>query len=173
MTTALPDAPTRSPVDVPEVLEHLRAVVAEVGPDYRYECPVERQLDTLASVGLVGRCVYAHDDCPSCIIGRVFARLGVPIEEIAALDDPDWPLSISGLWHKGALPLPMTNHAVAVLTAAQRIQDTGASAREGDTRWTWGVALELAEEVAVNGPTDPHEAYVNAASIHARLIPQR
>lgn len=46
----------------PEVLEALRAVVAEKGLNYVYPEPV---------------CVYAINGKPSCIVGHVYARLGL------------------------------------------------------------------------------------------------
>ena len=46
-------------IDLPEVLEHLRAVVADKGADYVY----------------TEACVYSLDGEPACIVGHVYAHL--------------------------------------------------------------------------------------------------
>ena len=115
-------------IGVPEVLAHLRAVVAEKGDDYMYAEAV---------------CQYAIDGQPSCIVGHVYARLGLLDEET------QWSDARAGLLHTGAIAMP----ARWVLLAAQMVQD-GAHPRSERGTWgrsergTWGEALAAAEAEA-------------------------
>ena len=106
-------------IGVPKVLEHLRAVVAEKGADYVYWGP----------------CVYAIDGAPACIVGHVYARLGLLDE------DTQWSGAGVNLLHRDAI----ARSARSVLRAAQVVQDGDVSRSE---RGTWGEALAAAEAEA-------------------------
>ena len=107
-------------IGVPEVLAHLRAVVAEKGADYVYR----------------GSCVYAIDGQPACIVGHVYARLGL-------LDGRTRRSGVeAGMLHQGAIAMS----ARSVLRAAQVVQDGDVPPRFG--RGTWGEALAAAEAQA-------------------------
>ena len=58
--------------------ELLRELVAEFGEDYVYEPP-----DGEA-------CRYVHDGRPSCGVGYVLVRAGVPVEVLQAVDGSDF-----------------------------------------------------------------------------------
>ena len=106
-------------IGVPEVLEHLRAVVAEKGADYIYW----------------GSCVYAIDGQPACIAGHVYARLGLLDEQT----------QISGASAAALHRDEIARSARLILQAAQEVQD-GVSPRS--ERGTWGEALAAAEAEA-------------------------
>lgn len=104
----------------------LRGVVAEAGRDYRYE-----------KIG--GECRYVHNGEPSCGVGRVLVRLGLPIAELAKYEG----LSALGLGsyltnncEKRGLPLLLAEDASKVLDEFQHNQDQAAP---------WGDALDAAE----------------------------
>ena len=107
-------------IGVPEVLEHLRAVVAEKGADYVY---AEKE------------CQYAIAGVPSCIVGHVYARLGL----------------LDGRTQSSALRATLLHaddiaeQAMWVLGAAQAVQDGDVPRFE---RGTWGEALAAAEAEA-------------------------
>ena len=105
-------------IDLPEVLEHLRAVVAEKGADYVYP---------------EAACVYSLGGKPSCIVGHVYARLG-----------------LLHLVHRNTVaqkmfPDRISAKARSALEAAQRVQDGGSY--DKTLRGTWGDALAAAEQV--------------------------
>jgi hypothetical protein len=58
-------------------VELLREVVAEAGEDFVYESPIEPK----------SRCLYVHDGQPGCIVGHVFHRAGVSVEDLAGVED--------------------------------------------------------------------------------------
>lgn len=65
-----------------QVIDVMRAVVAEVGPGFVYERPAPS--DTYGDV-----CMYVHTDDagnprPGCIVGHVLHRLGVPLDVLAS-----------------------------------------------------------------------------------------
>ena len=97
-------------IDLPEVLEHLRAVVADEDAGYVY----------------TGACVYSLYGEPACLVGHVYARLGLlPLARRNAIAWRMFPDLISA-------------EARSALEAAQRVQDA---------RGTWGEALAAAERV--------------------------
>jgi len=109
-----------------ETLQVLRQVVSDRGHDYVYK-EQERQK------GVSVRCKYVENDGPSCIVGHVASRLGVPIETLKE-------------WDEGFLQqVPTVGYrvfdesALDVLSQAQFSQDYGS---------TWGEALRRAEERA-------------------------
>lgn len=58
------------------VREHFTAILADKGAEYTY-----------TTTGRAGSCVYVDDNGPSCIIGQLLSRVGVPLDVIAHLDD--------------------------------------------------------------------------------------
>lgn len=107
------------------VMETLRAVVAE-RPDYVYDS------EAVDENG-VPMCVYVADGAPSCLVGHVLHRLGVPLDALSVFDESggkDAQLVVRRV-------LDGTSGATAHrLWAAQSAQDNGE---------TWGEALEAAE----------------------------
>jgi hypothetical protein len=112
------------PIDGPTALRLLREVVAE-RPDYVYEEPDPD----------VGGCVYVWRGKLSCLIAHVLARAGWTVKQIAALDRVG---SVANLAENGFTVGDA--YAVAILDAAQSVQDAGYR--------TWAEALAAAEEKA-------------------------
>ena len=108
-------------IDLPEVLEALRAVVAEKGADYVY--PEET-------------CQYAIDGAPACIVGHVYARFGLLDEQT------QYSIGKASLLHRYEIARP----ARLVLQVAQVVQD---GEYPPFVRGTWGEALAAAEAEAV------------------------
>jgi hypothetical protein len=114
------------------VLKTLREVVAEAGSNFVYERPA-----------VAGGCVYQYRGEPSCGVGRVFAKLGVPIETLKSFDHEIGGASAS----KALSMLRMPGYSAAdlkvkrLLKTFQSYQDTGAS---------WGASLALAVDAAEN-----------------------
>lgn len=115
------ETPNLSHVTIEQVAETIEAVVAEAGTDYLYTRRPARSGST---------CHYVHEGSADCIVGRVLARLGVPIEWLAAQDEFEGGLNAYVV--TGFLSLPTV--ARDALNAAQRTQDMGR---------TWGVALAV------------------------------
>ena len=107
-------------IGVQEVLEHLRAVVAEKGADYVYDEEA---------------CQYAIDGQPACIVGHVYARFGLLDEETQWSGDRAHKLHISEI----------TAMARRVLRTAQQVQDGDLPPFE---RGMCGEALAAAEAQA-------------------------
>ena len=106
-------------IDAIEVLKHLRAVVAEKGADYVYAEEA---------------CQYAIEGAPSCIVGHVYARLGLLDE------DTQWSGDRADKLHSSEI----TAITRKVLRAAQQVQDGDLPPFE---RGMWGEALAAAETV--------------------------
>lgn len=116
---------TPPPLDRETALGLLGAVVAE-WPDYTYTPVAALDVDDLP------RCVYLHRGAPSCVVGRVLARHGWPLEALAPLDDEDGT---------GAHQLPdamADAEARELLSRAQIKQDDGRP---------WSDALAAAAEL--------------------------
>lgn len=105
-----------------EVLDLLTEVVAEAGPDFVYKSPGQY-------------CRYEYKGQPSCLVGRVLNRLGVPVEALAGLDE-DYPAVNDVDFVSLGLSLP--DDAVIALQAVQEWQDEGNK---------WGDALPIAANV--------------------------
>jgi hypothetical protein len=60
------------------VREHFTAILADKGADYTY---------TADTTGRLGGCYYVDNSGPSCIIGQLLSRVGVPLDTIGHLDD--------------------------------------------------------------------------------------
>lgn len=112
-------------------LEALNAAVDEKGDDYVYK-----------EVGSI--CTYAAFDEPSCIVGNVLHRLGVPIPTLVEMDQCSLggavitsPKVLEVLEDSG---FTLDNDAVTLLYAAQTLQDDAVP---------WGVAVRAAREESV------------------------
>lgn len=64
-------------ISLPELETKVREIVAE-DPDFVYQMP--------ESDGGGGKCVYVDNGEPSCLFGRAFVELGVPLDEVARMD---------------------------------------------------------------------------------------
>lgn len=128
-----------------EQIERVLAVMADVVQEYGAAYDYAAKHDT---------CVYVRDGAPSCLVGHVAYRLGLPLERMAG-DSPTAFDSINGCaidsrgnhpWSTGPLRLSwaaeLAPGTVAVLRAAQNVQD-GAT---DDS--TWGAALVAARHAA-------------------------
>lgn len=60
----------------------LREVIAEKGEDYVYPRRDARDVGH----GVVVTCFYAEYDQPSCIVGHVLHRAGVPLDQMAVIE---------------------------------------------------------------------------------------
>ena len=105
-------------IDLPEVLEHLRAVVADKGADYVYP---------------EYACFYAISGKPSCIVGHVYARLG--LLPLVRRNEVAWRM----------FPGLIEAKARFALERAQNVQD--GTDPKLQRRGTWGEALAAAERV--------------------------
>ena len=108
-----------------EVRKVLREFVAE-RPDYIYAAP-----PNIATLAPRFMCYYVHKDEPGCLIGHVLHKLGIPLEQLKALE------------HQGAGKVAdqclegISYETRRFLTNAQGAQDEG---------MTWGAALNQEEE---------------------------
>lgn len=122
-------------IDKHSALSHLRAVVEEFGPEHEENCWYANIRDL-------------HPR-PGCIVGQVFARVGVSAETLHELDGSGTGsegTDIASLATRGVLKahgIDLTPDAVLILKAAQRKQDAG---------YNWGQALDEAEEKAAALP---------------------
>lgn len=101
-----------------QVRDMLRTVVAE-NPDFVYEAPGGP--DEVA-------CKYVHDGAPSCLVGHVMSRLGLPLDILSANEGAS-PCQIGG-------DLGISVRAADALTEAQDYQDQ---------EYTWSDSLAHAE----------------------------
>lgn len=109
-------------VTAQRVLEVAREVVAEAGEDYVYAPqPDPRDVN--------GLCLYVDaEDKPSCIIGRIAHRLGVPVEVLRSEGDLWIDESVPSLVQTRAADpllsaLGLPGHLVPALANAQWSQD--------------------------------------------------
>jgi hypothetical protein len=114
---------THEPLTLDRVMPVLREVVAE-RPDFVYEEP---------DGGTT--CYYVWEDCPSCLVGHVLHRLGVPLEVMAERNTAQ--VHARGF----AAAVGLTWLATRALKHAQDQQDAGEP---------WSAALDAAERVADN-----------------------
>lgn len=108
-----------------EVMATLRAVVAE-RPDYVYDSGDRNEYGDMT-------CNYVQDGTPSCLVGHVLFRLGIPLTELSAFD------VAGGASADGVARLVLdgvTESTIKGLWFAQHAQD------HGDT---WAEALAAAE----------------------------
>lgn len=113
----------------------LANVVAEHGVGHVYE--------KIAEDDRFPACMYVQrdeegKDCPSCLVGHVMHRFGVPLEALRRSNrDGVYTLSLD-IDRDPDLPFGISNGAATVLGEAQNSQD------EGDP---WGIALAKAVHV--------------------------
>lgn len=85
-------------------------------------------------------CTYERDGQPSCVVGQIFARLGVPVEELKLIDKQEHPGVTHGYSTSARVVTPYLfetdEKTVQFLNFLQRWQDNGAS---------WGEALNEAK----------------------------
>jgi hypothetical protein len=111
-------------VDKRRALELLIDIVDQYGEDVVYE----RVPKVAGGSGMV--CQYQDRGQPSCIVGHVLARAGVPMDVLYELDVLGAPADRLGSHVR------VDGQAAQVLNAAQCVQDAGK---------TWGEALESAK----------------------------
>ena len=116
-------------IDARRALEMLIDVVDQYGEDTVYEKVPLTQGNQVIEVGGTG-CRYQYQRQPSCIVGHVLHRAGVPMDVLENLDMSGSP---AGSIY-GTVKDP---DARTVLDAAQIKQDAGE---------TWGDALRAAKE---------------------------
>jgi hypothetical protein len=107
----------------------MKAAVAERGADYVY--PTEWRDTTVPGDNPAGMCLYVKPDKsgPACLIGEALHRMGVPVEELALLENKGASMALSVVFgHDPAL----FGYRVAA-ESAQLEQDAGR---------TWGSALD-------------------------------
>jgi len=116
----------KTEVTAEQALEALREVVATFGPDYVYKQAERGDPYSEAAV----QCKYVENDGPSCIVGHVAFKLGVPLEKLKKWDyGEDQSITVVG---EGVFDPA----ARSVLAEAQQCQDLGEP---------WGKVLRLAE----------------------------
>lgn len=98
---------------------HTLRIVALERPDYVYEKPI---------VYGGKACLYAYQGEPSCLIGQVLHRLGLPLDRMPE-NEP-----IGRVWRD----LGIERDTALLWQAAQGVQDNGG---------TWGIAFKAAESV--------------------------
>ena len=117
-------------LDADGAIRSLREVVYSKGPDYVYK--------RVESHGLGGACVNFHNGEPSCIVGHVFAMLGLTQEAAELVGVAGTSIaSVSCLYlNRSDFEWEFTDQAVCLLALAQDYQDSACS---------WGQALEACE----------------------------
>lgn len=131
-----------------QVLDELRAIVAEKGADYMYP-----KVDVTYS-GDVHRsqCVYfdPKDGAPSCIVGHWFALHDVDLsdEHEGLYGDLNLGSNVTEIFVENDWVVPFTvdGNALQLLEVVQRQQDIGAP---------WGAALHVAVEWVERKEGDP------------------
>lgn len=121
-----------------QVLDELRAIVAEKGADYTY--PKVDVADGDYGVKQ-GQCVYfdPKDGAPSCIVGHWFALHDVDLsdEDEGLYGDLNTGMNVTEIFKENDWVVPFTvdGNALTLLEVVQRQQDLGDP---------WGDALQLA-----------------------------
>lgn len=98
-----------------------REVVEEFGADYVYP---EEHRQFCAGVKM---CVYVHDGKPSCLVGQILARHGVPVVDMALME-------FRGAFKVTQDLVPGT--PLDTLRFLDRIQG------QQDEGWSWGSVLD-------------------------------
>jgi hypothetical protein len=122
-------------IDREKALALLAAEVRTEGPQFVYKR--DERVDENGDMQGIN-CRYVEDGNPSCLVGRVLFRAGVPIEAIHNLDTQWNGMSESIGDAKFPDDVNLTLDAREVLQAAQTSQDAGQ---------TWGEALRSALSV--------------------------
>jgi hypothetical protein len=100
------------------VEESIPAIIAQEGPDFVYEAPIE------------GSCVYVHQGKPSCLIGRYLIDMGVPVEAFDGYQTSDIDTLFSRNFFEN-YGITATDEAVQIMRTLQYNQDNDLS--WGDT----------------------------------------
>ena len=109
------------------VVEVTKQVVAEHGMEHVYEKPMVNRLG-----GEMAMCLYVHNGRPSCLVGHVLHRLGVPLDVLAQGDDQSQ--DASSMCYEVLYNTDFADEMIAsFLSTVQATQDAG---------YTWGYALE-------------------------------
>lgn len=117
-------------IDGNRAIELLREVVEELGDDFKYKAP--------STPNGTRRCVYAHNSQPSCGVGRVLHSLGIPVEQLEALDADIDGVSADRVGHK-IEGLKVTGVAAEALVAFQTEQDRGDRYKDALAAAEWAV----------------------------------
>jgi hypothetical protein len=103
------------------VMQHLHAVVDEVGEDFIYRARTSNDRTMLSG----NSCLYVYEGKPDCIVGKILHRMGVPLDVLSShegspatqlcryLDEDDFDTS------------PLSDDVVRILSVAQDSQDHG------------------------------------------------
>lgn len=130
-------------INANDVIELLRAVVAEKGADFRYAEGMCRNKDDAGNA--------------LCIAGHVYDRLGIlsQVETNGSVFDV---CDEGPYYDKDGEEIVLTRHAQRALRSAQSVQDLPDPDTvywQGSPRSTWGSALAAAEVVASRGELAP------------------
>jgi hypothetical protein len=126
---AMPDAQQRD-----TVLSTARGIVAEVGDEYTY--PLQT-------------CAYIARGRPVCLVGRIFAQLGLDLETMHRWDVQQGDSTIAVLIANGVDGglSSIGPRTAATLAAMQTAQDGGGSAEM--PREPWSACVEAGAEAAI------------------------
>lgn len=118
-------------------------IVDAAGDDYVYErLPVSPRVEDISDVG---ECRYEENGHPSCLVGHVLFRAGVPVADLMALDSEGVD---AGQLHgkvfvaaqDAELEFDVDPDAAQMLMRVQGMQDSGS---------TWGECAEVAKSWGV------------------------
>lgn len=109
-----------------DVINTLAEIVSEYGDDHVYEAPMDR-------------CVYVHGGQPSCLVGKMLHKVGIPLEKLEKFDlDNGTPAAMAISCLMQADVIDVSSEAIQALSEVQSTQDAG---------YPWGVALQSAKSV--------------------------
>lgn len=114
------------PLTFDRAVELAKEVVIEFGAGYVY--PSSHRI--VQNGTSTPSCVYVHEGKPSCLVGQILHKHGVPVEELAKHE-------FQGAWTISEKLAGASFEASYFLDVAQYKQDTGAS---------WGLAVNSAVE---------------------------
>lgn len=143
-------------LDAEKALEAMREIVAENDAEnktYVDLTPPELSRDFLYQKGSLNTlCYYSNKDgSPSCLVGRVIAKVSCEAFRILELREAEDNVSFSLIEVVASVPadiLQITPKAIAILREAQSTQDG---------MGTWGEAVSHAESVAAGIPNEEVE----------------
>lgn len=119
-----------------DALSALNDAIMEKGSDFVYVKEVEARDEESGESYKV--CTYVHPDkegnltVPGCLVGNVMARLGVPIEKMAAINDGGMSARSLFSYLSDRNIISITEKAAGLLVNAQAHQDN---------EFTWGEAV--------------------------------
>lgn len=109
------------------LLPHFRAIVADKGEDYVYE-PIRK------GTHLTDGCFYHNEGQPSCGVGHVLHRIGVPIEALKLMDE-GFETSIGDQYSRLA-----QDHSITFDIGAKSLMESFQD--DQDNAISWGDALK-------------------------------